>query len=139
VSGWAGADELPGPDHEPGHSTKCNRSAGALNAKTLSQVRADRSPADHDDIAVCCRSLDDHTQIRKLAAERFLLEIDGLDVRVLRLPFVYGDEDPHIRAVTPIMRGVPLRNACRSAIMPISRAPLLVCSMRLPLHTAFTT
>ena len=42
--------------------------------------------------------------VSKLAAERFLLAIEGLDVRVLRLPFVYGDGDPHIREVIPLMR-----------------------------------
>ena len=45
--------------------------------------------------------------VSKLAAERFLLEIEGLDVRVLRLPFVYGDGDPHIEEVVPMMRGFP--------------------------------
>jgi nucleoside-diphosphate-sugar epimerase len=43
--------------------------------------------------------------VSKLAAERFLLAVDGLDVRVLRLPFVYGDGDPHIDEVIPVMRG----------------------------------
>jgi len=43
----------------------------------------------------------------KLAAERFLLGLDGLDVRVLRLPFVYGDGDPHIEEVVPLMRDFP--------------------------------
>ena len=43
----------------------------------------------------------------KLAAERFLLEMEGLDVRVLRLPFVYGDGDPHIEEAIPMMRGFP--------------------------------
>ena len=43
----------------------------------------------------------------KLAAERFLLAIEGLDVRVLRLPFVYGEGDPHIQDVIPFMRGFP--------------------------------
>jgi UDP-glucose 4-epimerase len=43
----------------------------------------------------------------KLAAERFLLAIEGLDVRVLRLPFVYGDGDPHIAEAVPMMRGFP--------------------------------
>lgn len=42
--------------------------------------------------------------ISKLAAERFLLAMEGLDVRVLRLPFVYGDGDPHIEEVIPHMR-----------------------------------
>lgn len=43
----------------------------------------------------------------KLAAERFLLAVEGLDVRVLRLPFVYGDGDPHIAEAIPMMRGFP--------------------------------
>ena len=42
--------------------------------------------------------------VSKLAAERFLLAVGGLDVRVLRLPFVYGDGDPHIDEVIPVMR-----------------------------------
>ncbi|WNZ60904.1 NAD(P)-dependent oxidoreductase [Myxococcus sp. MxC21-1] len=45
--------------------------------------------------------------VSKLAAERFLLGVEGLDVRVLRLPFVYGDGDPHIEEVIPMMRGFP--------------------------------
>jgi nucleoside-diphosphate-sugar epimerase len=43
--------------------------------------------------------------VSKLAAERFLLAMEGLDVRVLRLPFVYGDSDPHIEEAVPMMRG----------------------------------
>ena len=43
----------------------------------------------------------------KLAAERFLLALDGLDVRVLRLPFVYGDGDAHIAEALPMMREFP--------------------------------
>ena len=45
--------------------------------------------------------------VSKLAAERFLLALEGLDVRVLRLPFVYGDGDPHIEEALPMMRGFP--------------------------------
>jgi UDP-glucose 4-epimerase len=45
--------------------------------------------------------------VSKLAAERFLLAMEGLDVRVLRLPFVYGDGDPHIEEAIPMMRGFP--------------------------------
>jgi nucleoside-diphosphate-sugar epimerase len=45
--------------------------------------------------------------VSKLAAERFLLAMSGLDVRVLRLPFVYGDGDPHIDEAVPMMRGFP--------------------------------
>lgn len=43
--------------------------------------------------------------VSKLAAERFLLGLGGLDARVLRLPFVYGDGDPHIEEAVPMMRG----------------------------------
>lgn len=45
--------------------------------------------------------------VSKLAAERFLLGLDGLDVRVLRLPFVYGDGDAHIAEAIPMMRSFP--------------------------------
>jgi UDP-glucose 4-epimerase len=45
--------------------------------------------------------------VSKLAAERYLLELEDLDVRVLRLPFVYGDGDPHIAEVVPFMRTFP--------------------------------
>ena len=45
--------------------------------------------------------------VSKLAAERYLLAIEDLDVRVLRLPFVYGDGDPHIQEVAPMMHGFP--------------------------------
>lgn len=45
--------------------------------------------------------------LSKLAAERMLLAIGGLDVRILRLPFVYGDGDPHIAEVVPMLRGFP--------------------------------
>lgn len=45
--------------------------------------------------------------VSKLAAERFLLGIEGLDVRVLRLPFVYGDGDPHIEEAVPLLSGFP--------------------------------
>jgi nucleoside-diphosphate-sugar epimerase len=45
--------------------------------------------------------------VSKLAAERFLLSMERLDVRVLRLPFVYGDGDPHIEEAVPMMRDFP--------------------------------
>lgn len=47
--------------------------------------------------------------LSKLAAERMLLALDDLDVRVLRLPFVYGDGDLHIAEAVPLMRGFPPR------------------------------
>jgi nucleoside-diphosphate-sugar epimerase len=46
----------------------------------------------------------------KLAAEQSLLGMqrdDGLDVRVLRLAFVYGDGDPHLRDWLPRLRDRP--------------------------------
>lgn len=60
-------------------------------------------PACEDD---SCAPVDAYP-LSKLAAERFLLEQQGLDVRVLRLPFVYGDGDPHIEEVIPFMAGFP--------------------------------
>jgi UDP-glucose 4-epimerase len=62
-------------------------------------------PAREDDP---CAPLDGYPQ-SKLAAERFLLAREGLDVRVLRLPFVYGDGDAHIAEAVPMMRGFPPR------------------------------
>jgi nucleoside-diphosphate-sugar epimerase len=53
-----------------------------------------------------CAPIDGYPQ-SKLAAERFLLGLEGLDVRVLRLPFVYGDGDPHIAEAVPLMRHFP--------------------------------
>lgn len=53
-----------------------------------------------------CRPVDAYPT-SKLAAERFLLSQEGLDVRVLRLPFVYGDGDPHIAEVAQFMGGFP--------------------------------
>ena len=43
--------------------------------------------------------------VSKLEAERFLLGQKDLDARVLRLPFVYGDGDPHIEEAVPLMHG----------------------------------
>lgn len=60
-------------------------------------------PAREDDP---CAPIDSYP-LSKLAAERFLLAQDRLDVRVLRLPFVYGDGDPHIEEVIPFMRTFP--------------------------------
>ena len=45
--------------------------------------------------------------VSKLAAERFLLGLPDFDVRVLRLPFVYGDGDPHIEEAIPMLRKFP--------------------------------
>lgn len=39
----------------------------------------------------------------KIAAEQELLKLE-LDVRILRLGFVYGDKDPHIAEIMPILK-----------------------------------
>jgi len=39
----------------------------------------------------------------KVAAEQALLQMD-LDVRILRLGFVYGDRDPHIDEIMPVLK-----------------------------------
>jgi nucleoside-diphosphate-sugar epimerase len=43
----------------------------------------------------------------KLASERALQAVDGLDVRVLRLAFVYGDGDTHLQDWLPQLRTWP--------------------------------
>src|SRR5213075_2238862 len=43
----------------------------------------------------------------KLAAERALLDSPGLDVRIVRLAFVYGDGDPHLKDWLPQLRSWP--------------------------------
>lgn len=63
----------------------------------------ERQPAREDDD---CAPVDAYP-LSKLAAERTLLGIDGLDVRVLRLPFVYGDGDRHMIDAVKLMRGFP--------------------------------
>lgn len=74
----------------------------------------------------------------KLAAERALLAVDGLDVRILRLPFVYGDGDPHIEETVPRMRGFP--PAQRISIghhADIARAVALVLDALSPSHRIY--
>jgi UDP-glucose 4-epimerase len=59
--------------------------------------------ADEDD---ACNPVDAYP-LSKLAAEKMLLGMEDIDARILRLPFVYGDGDPHIEEVIPFMRGFP--------------------------------
>lgn len=58
-------------------------------------------PAKEDDIV----DIDDPRAYSssKIAAEQELLKLD-LDVRVLRLGFVYGDKDPHIEEIMPVLK-----------------------------------
>jgi nucleoside-diphosphate-sugar epimerase len=74
----------------------------------------------------------------KLAAERFLLGLDGLDVRVLRLPFVYGDGDAHIAEAVPMMRGFP--PAMRMSIahhVDVAQAVALLLDAPSPAHRVY--
>ena len=76
--------------------------------------------------------------VSKLAAERFLLAMEGLDVRVLRLPFVYGDGDPHIAEVVPFMRTFPPRQ--RMSIghhADVAQAVSLLLDARSPAHRIY--
>lgn len=76
--------------------------------------------------------------LSKLAAERFLLGLDGIDVRILRLPFVYGDGDPHIADVVPMMRGFPPKQ--RMTIghhADIAQAVTLVLDAPSPAHRIY--
>ena len=76
--------------------------------------------------------------VSKLAAENFLLAMEGLDVRVLRLPFVYGDGDPHIAEVVPFMRTFPPRQ--RMSIghhADVAQAVALLLDARSPAHRIY--
>lgn len=76
--------------------------------------------------------------LSKLAAERFLLAVDGLDVRVLRLPFVYGDGDPHIAEAVPMMRGFPPRQCLSMAHhADIAQAVACVLDAVAPAHRIY--
>lgn len=74
----------------------------------------------------------------KLAAERFLLGLEGLDVVVLRLPFVYGDGDAHIAEAVPMMRAFP--PAQRMSIghhADVAQAVSLVLHAERPAHRIY--
>jgi nucleoside-diphosphate-sugar epimerase len=60
-------------------------------------------PAKEDDILMPATLIYPKT---KIAAEEALLKLheeEGLDVRIMRLTFVYGDGDPHIKEILPYM------------------------------------
>lgn len=69
--------------------------------------------------------------VSKLAAERFLLTTEGLDVCVLRLPFVYGDGDAHIAEAVPMMRTFPPEQR-----MSLGHHADIAQAVRLVLHAA---
>jgi nucleoside-diphosphate-sugar epimerase len=76
--------------------------------------------------------------VSKLAAENFLFGVEGLDVRVLRLPFVYGDGDEHIREAIPMMRAFP--PAMRMSIghhVDVAQAVGLILDAPSPAHRIY--
>ncbi|MGC4065102.1 MAG: NAD(P)-dependent oxidoreductase [Polyangiaceae bacterium] len=76
--------------------------------------------------------------VSKLSAERFLLSMEGLDVRVLRLPFVYGDGDPHIEEAIPMMRGfAPEQRMSVSHHADVAQAVARVLDARTPRHRIY--
>lgn len=76
--------------------------------------------------------------VSKLAAERFLLEVAGLDVRVLRLPFVYGDGDPHIAETVPMMRGFsPTQRMSVAHHADVAQAVARVLDAHSPAHRIY--
>jgi UDP-glucose 4-epimerase len=76
--------------------------------------------------------------VSKLAAERFLLALEGLDVRVLRLPFVYGDGDAHIAEAVPMMRTFPpTQRMSLGHHVDIAQAVALVLDAAAPRHRIY--
>lgn len=84
-----------------------------------------------------CAPIDGYP-VSKLAAERFLLGLTGLDVRVLRLPFIYGDGDPHIAEATPMMRGFPpTQRVSLGHHVNVARAVALLLDTPSPAHRVY--
>jgi UDP-glucose 4-epimerase len=76
--------------------------------------------------------------VSKLAAERFLLALPDLDVRVLRLPFVYGDGDPHIAEALPMMRGCsPTQRMSLGHHADVAQAVALLIDAPTPAHRIY--
>jgi nucleoside-diphosphate-sugar epimerase len=68
----------------------------------------------------------------KIAAEHALIELykkKGFDIRVLRLGFVYGDRDPHIEEIIPILKNWKRHSGYRMHMvhhLDVSQALLLL-------------
>ena len=74
----------------------------------------------------------------KLATERALLTVEGLDVRILRLPFIYGDGDGHIEEVAPRMRGYrPERRVSTAHHADVGQAVALVLDAASAAHNIY--
>jgi nucleoside-diphosphate-sugar epimerase len=92
-----------------------------------------RLAREHDDCAPIAAY-----PVSKLAAERFLLALDGLDVRVLRLPFVYGDGDAHIAEAVPMMRTFPpTQRISLGHHVDIAQAVALILDASSPAHRIY--
>jgi nucleoside-diphosphate-sugar epimerase len=73
-----------------------------------------RHPAKEDDVV----NINDPRAylFSKIAAEQELLSLhknSGFDVRVLRLGFVYGDNDPHIAEIIPLLKKMKRHSGSR--------------------------
>jgi nucleoside-diphosphate-sugar epimerase len=74
----------------------------------------------------------------KLAAERALLAMRDLDVRILRLPFVYGDGDPHIQESAPMLRGfAPTQRMSIAHHADLAQAVARVLDAAAPAHRIY--
>ena len=72
------------------------------------------------------------------AAERFLLGVEGLDVRIVRLPFVYGDGDPHIEeAAAFLQRFSPTQRQSIAHHADVGRSIALLLDARAPAHRIY--
>ncbi|MCA9623224.1 MAG: NAD-dependent epimerase/dehydratase family protein [Myxococcales bacterium] len=84
-----------------------------------------------------CAAIDAYP-VSKLAAERFLLAHEGLDVRVLRLPFVYGDGDPHIDEVVPFVSAfAPMQRMSVAHHADVAQAVARVLDAPAPSHRVY--
>ena len=86
-------------------------------------------PCREDDILVPAKLIYPKT---KIAAEEALLKLhreQGLDLRVMRLAFVYGDGDPHMKEILPYMiHWNPLKQQSMVHHEDVSQALLLAAS-----------
>ena len=83
-------------------------------------------PCREDDILVPAKEIYPKT---KIAAEAALLKLhreQGLDIRILRLAFVYGDRDPHTEEILPyMMNWNPLKQLSMAHHEDVGQALLL--------------
>ncbi|HEY4367730.1 MAG TPA: NAD-dependent epimerase/dehydratase family protein [Steroidobacteraceae bacterium] len=90
--------------------------------------------ADEND---ACKPLEAYPK-SKLAAEKMLLGMEDVDVRILRLPFVYGDGDPHIEEAIPFMRGFPpSQRMSISHHVDVAQAVSLLLDAQSPSHRIY--